>query len=156
MPSRSPKRRTASFQKPKPTYTIRLDIEEGEEKARLIRKAEGRQDIQLSDLVVTHVIGQGNFGKVYLGTLPQTGEKFAIKSIRKDKLAKNRNTIKAIHIEQQVLFESNHPFLCSMDYCFQTQARFYYVMPFIAGGDLQRVRKHRGRFTEEEVKFFMA
>ena len=65
----------------------------------MVRKAEGRPDIALSDIHITHVIGQGAYGKVYQGVLPETGEFFAIKNIRKDILVENRETIQTVNLE---------------------------------------------------------
>ena len=50
-------------------------------------KAEGLLDRELKDFLVTHIVGQGAFGKVYFSELAdETTEKYAIKSIRKDRL----------------------------------------------------------------------
>ena len=55
--------------------------------ARLISKSNGREDVRLNDFLITHVLGQGAFGKVFLGELVGSSEQFAIKTLRKDKLA---------------------------------------------------------------------
>ena len=47
-----------------------------------------------------------------------------------------------------------HPFLQSLDYVFQTEFRLFFVMPFLAGGDLYDNLLQR-TFTEEQVKFYM-
>lgn len=134
---------------------MRFDIEN---RATLVRKkADHLPDILLSDIQISHVIGQGGFGRVFLGTLQQTGEQFAIKSIRKDKLVHHRETILTVNIEYQVLFEGNNPFLCSMQYYFSTDERLYFVMPLIAGGEMHKVLKHHTRFPSEDwVKFYIA
>ena len=125
-------------------------------KARHLQNIAPEDDLKLSDLVVTHVIGQGAFGRVFLGTYLRTGEKFAIKNIRKDRLVQHRETINTVNIEYQVLFESNHPFLCSMDYYFSSEERLYFVMPFISGGEMHQILKSRDKFPEAEVKFYIA
>ena len=67
---------------------------------------------------------------VFLAELKDTGEKFAIKSIRKDKII-DKNIVDKIRLEKEILFQLDHPFLCGMKYFFQTDMRLYFVMPFI-------------------------
>ena len=56
-------------------------------------KADDLPDRKLSDFLVTYIIGQGAFGRVYLAELENKSiEKFAIKSIRKDRLV-DKNAI---------------------------------------------------------------
>ena len=57
-------------------------------------KADDLPERNLSDFIVTYVIGQGAFGRVYLAEIENTKDidKFAIKSIRKDKLV-DKNAI---------------------------------------------------------------
>ena len=51
---------------------------------------------------------------------------------------------------------NNHPFLCGMDYVFQTPQRLYFVLPFVNGGELDRICIKRRRLEESEVKFYIA
>ena len=57
-------------------------------------KADGLPDKKLSDFLVTYIIGQGAFGRVYLAELEDSKDinKYAIKSIRKDRLV-DKNAI---------------------------------------------------------------
>ena len=43
-----------------------------------------------------------------------------------------------------------------MQYFFQTEDRFYFVMPFVGGGEMNKILKKRKKFTEEEIKFYTA
>ena len=72
-------------------------------KSKLIEKAEGREAVMLRDFLVTHLLGRGGFGKVYLGELAGENEQFAIKSIRKDKLAAKPDVISNVFLECNVL-----------------------------------------------------
>ena len=126
-------------------------------RSRLIRKAHGLNDVALSDFIVSHLIGHGAFGKVYLAVLNSNEKLYAIKVIRKDKLVKdNTKTMAAILIEFQVCFESDHPFLSSMDYFFMTDERLYFIMPFYSGGTIQSVIKVDKKLPEAQVKFYLA
>ena len=68
----------------------------------------------LSDFCITHMIGQGAFGKVYLGELQASNEQFAIKSMRKDRLVQNSNLPQSVFLELQILVQTKHPFLASL------------------------------------------
>ena len=62
-------------------------------------------------------LGKGGFGRVFLAELKGTGEKFAIKSIRKDKII-DKKVVDKIRLEKDILFQLDHPFLCGMKYFF--------------------------------------
>jgi serum/glucocorticoid-regulated kinase 2 len=85
-------------------------------------------------------LGRGAFGKVYLAELKQTGKEYAIKVIRKDVLIE-QESIKSTELEKDILFAANHPFLVGMDFLFQSEARLYFVMPFVRGGELYKIFK---------------
>ena len=120
----------------------------------MLRKKEELEDAALSDFKVTHLLGVGAFGRVFLAELPATGKKYAIKTIRKDKLVDKRDSIKSVMIEFQVLLAANNPFLCNMDYFFMTTERMYFCMDFISGGSIQKVLKVQEAFPEERIKFY--
>ena len=124
--------------------------------AALVRKASGLPDVQLSDFKVTHLLGQGAFGKVFFATLTDADndKRYAIKTIRKDRLVDSPASIPACNIEYQVLFQATNPFLCTMNYFFHSNERFYFVMPLIKAGDLHRMLRVSEKFEEDRVKFY--
>ena len=67
--------------------------------SRLVKKADGLQDAELRDFLVTHLLGQGAFGKVFLGELAGANQQYAIKVIRKDRLADKPESIKSVYLE---------------------------------------------------------
>ena len=85
-------------------------------------------------------MGRGAFGKVYLAELKKTGKEYAIKVIRKDVLIE-QESIESTELEKDILFAANHPFLVGMDFLFQSEARLYFVMPFVRGGELYKIFK---------------
>jgi len=75
------------------------------------------RDVQLTDFEIQMQLGRGTFGRVYLALLPATGQKYAIKAIRKDVLIEY-DQIQSTALEKDILFAADHPFLCGMDYLF--------------------------------------
>lgn len=99
----------------------------------LVKKKDTVEAVILDDFDFIRELGRGAFGRVFLGLLPRTGKYYAIKAIRKDKVISN-HMIEQVMFEKDILdllFKTDHPFLCSVDYFFQTQLRLYFVMPFI-------------------------
>lgn len=80
---------------------------------------------------------------------------YAIKAIRKDVLIEY-DQIQSVLLEKDILFSADHPFLCGMDFLFQSETRLYFVMPFVNGGELYKVFQEQKRFDEETVKFYAA
>ena len=83
----------------------------------LVSKNPSVEATDLNDFILESQIGSGSFGRVFLASLARTGEKFAMKAIRKDKLLKTK-TIENTRLEMNVLMQINHPFLCSLNYVF--------------------------------------
>ena len=110
-------------------------------------QASNARQVTLNDFELLMQIGRGAFGVVFLANLPMTGKRYAIKTIRKDKLLET-NAIDCIKQEVEILTTVRHKYLCSIDYFFQTELRLFLVMPFIEGGELYRIFKTYKRFTE--------
>ena len=61
----------------------------------------------------------GTFGRVFLATLSSTGEEFAMKAMRKDKILQYK-TLECTKLEMDVLTQVDHPFICELRYVFQS------------------------------------
>ena len=107
----------------------------------------------LEDFKIINVLGRGSFGKVCLVEYKPTKEVFAMKSLKKDVLL-DQDQVESTLLEKKILQSIDHPFLVGMIFCFQTEERIYFVMPFIRGGELfQHLRNFRF-FDEEKVRFY--
>jgi serine/threonine protein kinase len=53
------------------------------------------------------------------------------------------NQIEKSKLETDIMFDSDHPFLVGMHYVFQNELRLYFVMPFVKGGELYKIYKHK-------------
>ena len=85
-----------------------------------------------------------------------TGDVFAMKTLRKDLILDEKMT-DLLRIERDILKMADHPFLVNMSYVFQTEARVYFVMRFVRGGELcrQLANAEGRRFPEDAVRFYV-
>ncbi len=111
------------------------------------------KEVHVEDFITLKVLGRGSFGKVCLVEYVPTKEIYAMKSLKKDILI-DQDQIENTLLEKEVLQLLDHPFLVGLVFCFQTEERIYFVMPFLRGGELfQHLRKFR-IFDEEKVRFY--
>ena len=100
-------------------------------------------------------LGKGSFGSVYLVEKLDTGEKFALKLLKKEKFL-GSNLVKYAFTERNILKNINHPFIVKLNYSFQTEEDLCLVMDYCPGGNLGNVLiKHR-KFSENTARFFAA
>ena len=111
------------------------------------------KEVKLEDFKILKIIGRGSFGKVSLVEYIPTNEIYAMKSLKKDILIEQEQIENTI-LEKNILENINYPLLCNLIFCFQTEERIYFIMPFLSGGELfQHLRKFR-TFDEPKVKFY--
>lgn len=111
------------------------------------------KQISLNDFDKISLLGCGGFGDVYLVKHKQTNMVYAMKSLNKEKIKKD---VKKAQTEYKILLESHHPFISSMQYCFQTEMKLYIVMPYCPGGDLYSVMRRQPKkcLIESDVKYY--
>ncbi len=113
------------------------------------------KEVKLEDFKVLKVIGRGSFGKVCLVEYLPTHETYAMKSLKKDLLIEQEQ-IENTLLEKEILQTIDYPLLCGLVFCFQTEERIYFVMPFLSGGELFQHLKKVRTFDEERVRFYGA
>ena len=89
----------------------------------------------LGDFLLMKVIGRGSFGKVYLVQKNDDKSVYAMKCLRKDKIL-DYDQVESTLLEKEILQKADHPFLVGMEYVFQTDARLFFIMKFVRGGEL--------------------
>ena len=92
---------------------------------------------KLEDFMMLKIVGKGTFGKVFKVQHNVSKKIYAMKCIRKDVILKNEN-MDSLKLEKEILYEMNHPFIVGMDYVFSDEARIYFLMDFVEGGELFR------------------
>eukprot|EP00002_Diphylleia_rotans_P035017 TRINITY_DN7590_c0_g1_i4.p1 TRINITY_DN7590_c0_g1~~TRINITY_DN7590_c0_g1_i4.p1 ORF type:complete len:436 (+),score=83.28 TRINITY_DN7590_c0_g1_i4:214-1521(+) len=118
-------------------------------------QALGREKVTKDSFTLRTVLGKGQFGKVLLVTRNDDLQEYAMKIYRKD-IVLAQDKVKCVMAEKAILCEIKSPFLVELKYLFQTSSKLYFVMEYMAGGELFYYLKLYGRFTESQTRFYLA
>ncbi|XP_032512264.1 cAMP-dependent protein kinase catalytic subunit alpha-like [Danaus plexippus] len=110
---------------------------------------------KLCDFEKQKVLGTGAFGVVYLTKHVHTGRYYAMKMLEKEKIVKLKQ-IEHSYYEKKILCGLNFPFCVYMKYFFKDNVYLYYVLPFVAGGEMFSHLRKLGKFEERSSKFYGA
>ena len=95
-------------------------------------------------------IGEGIFGVVKLGIYKKTGEKVAIKIIKKN--SAKQNDIELVRTEIDIMKLCHHPNIVRLLDHFENAEYIFIVMEYIAGGDLaEYMKKNKNNITENRA-----
>lgn len=103
------------------------------------------------------MIGKGDVGKVYLARLKGTKKLFALKVLDKEEMI-NRNKVKRVLTEREILATTDHPFIVTLYCSFQTHDKLYFVMEYCAGGEFFKMLQKQPQkcLPEAAVRFYAA
>lgn len=103
------------------------------------------------------LLGRGGIGQVFLVQLRNTDRLYAMKVLTKGEMIE-RNKVKRVMTEREILATANHPFIVTMYASFQTTQHLCFVMEYCAGGEFFRVlqKQPRRRLKESAVRFYAA
>ncbi|CAH0561310.1 unnamed protein product [Brassicogethes aeneus] len=118
-------------------------------------KSTGKRKVTLESFEFIKVLGKGTFGKVILCREKATQRLYAIKILKKNVIIQ-KDEVAHTETENRVLRSTNHPFLISLKYSFQTNDRLCFVMEYVNGGELFFHLSNERVFTEERTKFYGA
>lgn len=99
------------------------------------------------------VLGTGGFGIVYLVKHNATNKYYAMKSLEKEKVVRYKQ-IEHTYSEMKILCAVNFPFVVNMKFYFKDNVYLYFVLPFVAGGELFSYLQKAGKFQENVSKFY--
>lgn len=119
------------------------------------KKISGRKKVTLENFEFLKVLGKGTFGKVILCREKATAKLYAIKILKKEVIIQ-KDEVKHTLTENRVLRNTNHPFLISLKYSFQTNDRLCFVMQYVNGGELFFHLSKERLFTEDRTRFYGA
>uniref|UniRef100_A0A8D0DXC3 Serine/threonine kinase 32A n=1 Tax=Salvator merianae TaxID=96440 RepID=A0A8D0DXC3_SALMN len=103
---------------------------------------------------ILRAIGKGSFGKVCIVQKNDTKKMYAMKYMNKQKCIE-RNEVKNVFKELQIMQGLEHPFLVNLWYSFQDEEDMFMVVDLLLGGDLRYHLQQNVRFQEDTVKLFI-
>ncbi|CAF3165882.1 unnamed protein product [Rotaria sp. Silwood2] len=116
--------------------------------------------VDMSDFELLKVLGTGAYGKVFLVrkiTGADIGKLYAMKVLKKAAILQKAKTAEHIKTERQVLESIRQiPFLVSLHYAFQSDAKLHLVMDYVNGGELFTHLNKRQHFSEQDAKTYIA
>uniref|UniRef100_A0A1L8DLW5 non-specific serine/threonine protein kinase n=1 Tax=Nyssomyia neivai TaxID=330878 RepID=A0A1L8DLW5_9DIPT len=118
-------------------------------------KASGKKKVTLENFEFLKVLGKGTFGKVILCREKSTAKLYAIKILKKEVIIQKDEVAHTL-TENRVLRTTNHPFLISLKYSFQTADRLCFVMQYVNGGELFFHLSRDRVFSEDRTRFYGA
>eukprot|EP00039_Didymoeca_costata_P002033 m.57141 g.57141 ORF g.57141 m.57141 type:complete len:816 (+) comp11082_c0_seq1:83-2530(+) len=108
------------------------------------------------DMDFKKVLGKGSFGKVFLAFDRTSKQPFAVKVISKA-LVEENESVENLMVERRVLaLPVRCPFVPHLFCCFQTSTYLFFVMEVIEGGNLAKILKEHGVFSEKDTAFYVA
>ncbi|CAK4572782.1 unnamed protein product [Aphanomyces euteiches] len=115
-------------------------------------------DLCLSDFEIVKFIGRGACGRVKLVRKKHgadEGSFYAMKSIKK-RLVVARGLVAATNAERRILDRIKHPFIATLCYAFQNEAKLYLLSNYYPGGNLLDQMRLVRNFTEERARLYAA
>lgn len=113
-------------------------------------------ELTYKDFLPVKLIGKGGFGEVYLVKKRDSGQFYALKSMRKSHLSKSGLLKYALNERNVLLSCQNHPFLSQLHFAFQTPKRLLLVTEYYPGGDMRDKLDIEGKVSEEVVRVYAA
>lgn len=111
--------------------------------------------INEESFITLEEIGSGGFGSVYKVMKKDSEQVYAMKKLNKNNLMSS-NMIKYAWSECKTLKSMSHPFIISLEWCFQSKNYIYMIMEFCPYGDFEPVLDYFKKFDEDTAKFYIA
>lgn len=120
----------------------------------------GASKVDISHFDLLKVLGTGAYGKVFLVRKRcgiDEGKLYAMKVLKKASIVQKLKTAEHTRTERQVLEAVREcPFLVTLHYAFQTDAKLHLILDYVAGGELFTHLYQREHFNESEVRIYIA
>lgn len=109
----------------------------------------------VDDFELLTLIGKGSFGKVMQVRKKDDGRIYAMKVLRKEAIIARKQVAHTM-AERNILQKVQHPFIVSLHFAFQTEAKLYMILDYVNGGELFFHLKKEGKFSEARVRLYAA
>ncbi|XP_062414192.1 serine/threonine-protein kinase 32A [Pungitius pungitius] len=116
--------------------------------------AEDTDEVNFDNFQILRAIGKGSFGKVCIVQKKDTKKMYAMKYMNKLKCVE-RNEVRNVLKELQIMQNLEHPFLVNFWYSFQDEEDMFMVVDLLLGGDLRYHLQQNVHFSESTVKFYI-
>jgi serine/threonine protein kinase len=110
--------------------------------------------LNISEFDFERVLGRGLYGKVVLAHPRGSDHRYAIKIVHKSALVR-ANKVSTIFTERNILIRARHPFIVSLAFAFQTDAKVYMGLEFVPGGELSRHLQAHGALSVSDVRVYV-
>ncbi|XP_078478458.1 serine/threonine-protein kinase 32A-like, partial [Lampetra planeri] len=111
-------------------------------------------EINFDNFQILRAIGKGSFGKVCIVQKKDTKKMYAMKYMNKLKCVE-RNEVRNVLKELQIMQNLEHPFLVNFWYSFQDEEDMFMVVDLLLGGDLRYHLQQNVHFSESTVKLYI-
>ncbi|KAK9963866.1 hypothetical protein ABG768_007026 [Culter alburnus] len=115
---------------------------------------EATNHISFDHFQILRAIGKGSFGKVCIVQKTDSRKMYAMKYMNKQKCIE-RDEVRNVLRELQVMQRLQHPFLVNLWFSFQDEEDLFMVVDLLLGGDLRFHLQQNVHFKEETVKLYM-
>ncbi len=107
------------------------------------------------DFEILKPIARGGYGGVYLARKKVTHDLYAIKALNRKEMIR-RGEMKSIFAERNIMASVHSDHVVKMFFAMASRKYLFFVMEFMAGGDLFSLLRKFGRLEEETAKFYVA
>ncbi|XP_049620543.1 serine/threonine-protein kinase 32C [Suncus etruscus] len=113
-----------------------------------------KEDVNFDHFQILRAIGKGSFGKVCIVQKRDTEKMFAMKYMNKQQCVE-RDEVRNVFRELEILQDIEHAFLVNLWYSFQDEEDMFMVVDLMLGGDLRYHLQRNVHFSEDTVRLYV-
>ncbi|CAK6436025.1 unnamed protein product [Pipistrellus nathusii] len=113
-----------------------------------------KEDVTFDHFQILRAIGKGSFGKVCIVQKRDTEKMYAMKYMSKQQCIE-RDEVRNVFRELEILQEIEHVFLVNLWYSFQDEEDMFMVVDLLLGGDLRYHLQQNVQFSEDTVRLYI-